>query len=113
MIQHILTCHNDAITSLNNLKHGASLHITHWHYWWRMWRRIADMRPFSERNVTFCISVSLILIVIYTSARIKWVEDYLSEAKRLCIVGDLSWEAIGINHNQVSTRIERSAMKTS
>jgi hypothetical protein len=56
--------------------------------------------------------VSPILLTIYTSALIKWVEEYVSEAEGLSIVDDLGWVATCTDVNLMVTILERCAAKS-
>ena len=56
--------------------------------------------------------VSPILIAIYTSGLIKWVEEYVSEDKGLSFVDDLGWVATGNDLNHVVSILERCAAKS-
>jgi len=56
--------------------------------------------------------VSLILFAIYTSALIKWVEEYVSEATGLSFVDDLGWVATGSDVNHVISILERCAAQS-
>jgi hypothetical protein len=56
--------------------------------------------------------VSPILIAICTSALIKWVEEYVSEAEGLSFVDDLGWVASGSDVNHVVSILERCAAKS-
>jgi len=56
--------------------------------------------------------VSPILFAIYNSGLIKWVEQYVSEAKGLSFVDVLGWVATGSDVNQVVMILERCAVKS-
>ena len=56
--------------------------------------------------------VSPILFAIYTSGRIKWVEEYVSEAEGLSFIDDLGWMATGSDVNHVVSILERCAAKS-
>jgi len=56
--------------------------------------------------------VSLILVAIYTSGLIKWVEQDLSEAEGLSVVDDLGWVVTGSNVNHVVSILARCAAKS-
>jgi len=55
--------------------------------------------------------VSLVLIAIYTSGLIKWVEQYAS-VKGLSFVDDLGWVVTGSIVNQVFTILERCSAQS-
>jgi len=55
--------------------------------------------------------VSPIMFVIYTSGRIRRVEDYVSEAEGLSFVDNLGWEATGSDVNHVVSILERCPAK--
>jgi len=56
--------------------------------------------------------VSPILFTIYTSALIKWVKEYVSEAEGLSIVDNVGWVATGSNVNHVVSILQRCAAKS-
>jgi hypothetical protein len=56
--------------------------------------------------------VSPILLAIYTSVLIKWLEDYVSEAETLSFVDGLAWVATSSDVNHVVTILERCAVNT-
>jgi hypothetical protein len=56
--------------------------------------------------------VSPMLFAIYTSGLIKWVEEYVSEAKGLSFVDDFGWVATGSDVNQVIMILERCAARS-
>jgi hypothetical protein len=56
--------------------------------------------------------VSPFLFAIFTSGLLKWVEEYISKAKGLSWVDDLSWVATGSDVNHVVTILERYAAKS-
>jgi hypothetical protein len=56
--------------------------------------------------------VSPILFAIYTPGLIKWVEQYVSEAKELSFVDDLGWVATGSDVNHVVSILERCTAKS-
>jgi len=64
-----------------------------------------------EAEVQQCSPISPILLAIYTSGLINWVEEYIS-AKGLSVVHDLGWVATGSNVNQVVTKLEQCAAKS-
>ena len=65
-----------------------------------------------EAGVLQGLPVSPILFAIYTSGLIKWVEEYVSEAKGLSFVDDLGWVVTGSDVNQVVMILERCAAKS-
>jgi hypothetical protein len=64
-----------------------------------------------EAGVTQGSPVSPILVAIYTSGLVKWVEEYAS-AQGLSFVDDFSSEATGRDVNQVVTILEECAGKS-
>jgi len=85
-----------------------------------LWERTVDMiiagnamerRPV-ETGVPQGSPVSQILIAIYTSGLIKWVEEYVSEAEGLSFVDDLGWVATGNDVNHVVSILERCAARS-
>jgi len=56
--------------------------------------------------------MSPILFAIYTSGRINWVEEYISEAEGLYIVDDLGWVATRSDVNHVVSILERCAARS-
>jgi hypothetical protein len=56
--------------------------------------------------------VSPILFAIYTSGLIKWVEEYVLEAKGLFFEDDFGWVATGSDVNHVVSILERCAAKS-
>jgi hypothetical protein len=57
-------------------------------------------------------SVSPILLAIYTSVLINWVQEYVSETEGLFIVHGLRWVVTGSDVNQVVIILERWAAKS-
>jgi hypothetical protein len=53
--------------------------------------------------------VSPIIIVIYTTGLIKWVEQYVSAAEEQSLEDGLGWVASGSNVNHVILILERCA----
>jgi len=66
----------------------------------------------AEAGVPQDSPVSPILFAIYTSGLLKWVEEYVSEAKGISFVDDLGWVAIGSDVNHVVSILERCAAKS-
>jgi hypothetical protein len=62
-----------------------------------------------EAGVTEGSPVSPIIFAIYTSELIKWAEEYISEAKGLSFVDDLSWMVTGRDVNHLVTIFQRCA----
>jgi len=62
-----------------------------------------------EAGVPQASPVSPILFAIYTSGLIKWVEEYVSEAKGLFFVDYLGWVATGSDVNHVVSILVRCA----
>jgi len=62
-----------------------------------------------EAGVPLGSPVSPILVAIYTSGLIKWVEEYVSDAEGLCFVDDLGWVASGSDVNHAVSILDRCA----
>jgi len=56
--------------------------------------------------------VTSILFAIWISGLINWVEEYVSEAERLCFVDDLGWVATGSGVNHVVSILERCTARS-
>jgi len=69
-------------------------------------------RHLVEAGVPQGSPVSLILSAIYTSELIKWVEEYVSEAKGLSFVEDLGCVVSGSDVNQVVSILEICTTKS-
>ena len=69
-------------------------------------------RPPVEAEVPPGSPVSPSLFAIYTSALIKWAEEYVSEAKGLSFVDGLSWVATRSGVNHVVSILERCVAKS-
>ena len=65
-----------------------------------------------EAGVPQGLPVSPIIIVMYTSGLIKWVEEYLSEVEGLSFLDDLSWLATRSDVNQVVMIHQRCPAKS-
>jgi hypothetical protein len=65
-----------------------------------------------EAGVLLGSQVSSILCAIYTSGKIKLVEQYLSAAEGLWFVDDLGWVSMGSDVNHVITILEICAARS-
>ena len=65
-----------------------------------------------EAGVMLGSPVSPILLTIYTSGLIEWVEEYVSEANGQSFVDDLGWVGTRSDVNQVVMILARCAAKS-